>query len=108
MATVVDWPAKVLGAAAIKFKAPVSAFLWKPEVDHPCLIGRVYMDLSGRFQDGRLIRTSRIMGVTEEQGWTIAVTFSGSHYLLIQDESDACFALDTLLVTGSVVHGTVH
>ncbi|MDU8608721.1 MULTISPECIES: hypothetical protein [Pseudomonas syringae group] len=108
MATVVDWPAKVLAAAAIKFEAPVAAFLWKPQVDHPCLIGRVYMDLSGRFQDGRLIRTSRIIGTTEEQGWTIAITLSGSCYLLIQDESDLCFVDGRLLPPSLLVNSMVH
>ena len=41
------------------------------------------MDLSGRFQDGRLIRTSQIVSLTEEHGYSIAHTFSGSHYLLV-------------------------
>lgn len=83
MATVIDWPPLVLAAAALRFKTAVGAFLWMPEVEFPCLIGRVYMDLSGRFQDGRLIRTSQIVSLTEEHGYSIAHTFSGSHYLLV-------------------------
>ncbi|WP_458130265.1 hypothetical protein [Pseudomonas sp. Z2-11] len=83
MATVINWPLQVLAAAALKFRTPVGAFLWMPEVEFPCLIGRVYMDLSGRFQDGRLIRTSQIVSLTEEYGHSIARTFSGSQYLLV-------------------------
>lgn len=75
MATVVDWPAEVHAAASIKFVAPIGAFLWRSKVDHPCLICRVYMDLSGRFQDGGLIRASQTIGGAGAAGWTIATTF---------------------------------
>lgn len=85
MASFVDWPRQVRAAAALKFTTPVGAFLWLPEVQFPCLVGQVFMDLSGRFQDGRLIRTSQIIRLQEERGWTIAVTFSGSYYLLIYE-----------------------
>lgn len=85
MATVVDWPPQVLAAAALKFTTPVGAFLWMPEVEFPCLVGRVFMDLSSRFQDGRMIRTSQIIRLQEERGWTIAITFSGSYYLLVHE-----------------------
>lgn len=66
------------------------------------------MDHSGRFQNGRLIRTSRIIRVKEQQGWTIVITFSGSHYLLIEDEGEPCFAVGSLLIPGTVVNGIVH
>ncbi|RMO86717.1 hypothetical protein ALQ33_03813 [Pseudomonas syringae pv. philadelphi] len=83
MATVINWPPQVLAAAVMKLKTDIGAFLWMPEVEFPCLIGRVFMDRSGRFLDGRLIRTSRIVSLTEEHGYAIANTFSGSHYLLV-------------------------
>lgn len=67
MPTVVDWPAEVHAAASIKFVAPIGAFLWRSKVDHPCLICRVYMDLSGRFQDGGLIWASQTIGGPEQQ-----------------------------------------
>lgn len=88
MATVIEWPPQVLAAAALKFNTPVTAFLWMPKIDFPCLIGRVYMDHRGRFQDGRLIRTSEIVSVVEESGYSIAGTFSGSHYVLIHVGED--------------------
>lgn len=88
MATAINWPPLVLAAAALKFEAPVTAFLWMPKVDFPCLIGRVYMDLRGRFEDGRLIRTSEIVSLTKESGYSVAGTFSGSRYVLIHDGDD--------------------
>lgn len=43
MASAVEWPTEVLAAATVKFEAPVDAFLWKPVIDSPCLVGRVFM-----------------------------------------------------------------
>lgn len=88
MATVIDWPPLVLAAAALKFEAPVTAFLWMPKIDFPCLIGRVFMDRRGRFQDGRFIRTSEIVSLAEENGYSVAGTFSGSRYVLIHVGDD--------------------
>jgi hypothetical protein len=68
MAIVVDWPPQVLAAATVKLTTPISALLWMPEIDYPCLIGRIYMDLNNRFGDGRLIKTSQILRLTEEGG----------------------------------------
>lgn len=39
MATVLDWPSAVVIAAALKFKAPVSAILWLPEIQYPVWLG---------------------------------------------------------------------
>lgn len=91
MAIVLDWPSAVVSAAAHKFNVPVSAILWLPEIEYPCLVGHVFMDLSSRFADGRLIRTSEVMEVFEEGDYTIARTFSGSHYLLVGTRGN-CFA----------------
>lgn len=108
MATVVDWPPQVLAAAALKFKTPVDAFLWMPVIDFPCLVGRVYMDLSGRFQDGRLIRTSQVTRLTEEDGWTIVRTFAGSHYLLVQVDGNAFLGLSKLQLASTEPDGIIH
>jgi len=108
MAAVVDWPPRVLAAAALKFETPVSALLWMPEIDYPCLVGRIYMDLSNRFQDGRLIRTSQILRLTEERAWTIAHTFSGSRYLLIQPDGNAFSGLSKIRMISPEPKGNVH
>jgi hypothetical protein len=108
MAIAVDWPPQILVAASLKFQTPVSALLWMPEIEYPCLIGRVYMDLSGRFLDGRLIRTSQIIRLIDEDGWTIARTFSGSHYLLVQHDSNLFSGLEKLRLMSSEPQGSVH
>ncbi|WP_122262510.1 hypothetical protein [Pseudomonas syringae] len=108
MASAVEWPTQILAAATVKFEAPVGAFLWKPVVDSPCLVGRVFMDLTGRFQDGRLIRTSQIVGLTQEKDWTIARTFSGSHYLLVEGDSNLWFASGKLLVALPELNSPFH
>ncbi|MFA0927998.1 hypothetical protein RA263_27180 [Pseudomonas syringae pv. tagetis] len=84
MATPISWPSEVVAAATIEFKAPVTAYLWMPEPEYPCLIGRVFMDRRGRFDDGRLIRTSTVMSLRVEAGCLLARTFSGSDYVLVQ------------------------
>jgi hypothetical protein len=108
MALAVDWPPQVLVAATLKFQTPVSALLWQPEIDYPCLVGRIYMDLSNRFRDGRLIRTSQIIRLIDEDGWTIARTFSGSHYLLIQPEGNTFSGLRKLRLMSPEPEGDVH
>lgn len=108
MAIAVDWPAQVLAAATVKLATPISALLWQPEIDYPCLVGRIYMDLSNRFGDGRLIRTSQIMRLIEEDGWTIAHTFSGSRYLLIEASDNPFAGLGKLRLTSSEPQGSLH
>ncbi|PYD29617.1 hypothetical protein [Pseudomonas syringae] len=108
MASAVEWPTQVLAAATVKLETPIGAFLWKPVVDPPCLVGRVFMDLTGRFQDGRLIRTPQIVGLTQEKGWTIARTFSGSNYLLVEGDSNFCFSSGKLLVALPELNSTFH
>ncbi|WP_236275210.1 hypothetical protein [Pseudomonas congelans] len=108
MATVIDWPPQVLAAAAMKLKTDVGAFLWMPEVEFPCLIGRVFMDRSGRFLDGRLIRTSRIMSLTEEHGYSIAHTFSGSRYLLVSLDGNPFFGQSSLRLVATGASANVH
>ncbi|PYD20111.1 hypothetical protein DND36_25615 [Pseudomonas savastanoi pv. glycinea] len=108
MATVIEWPPQVLAAAAMKLKTDVGAFLWMPEVEFPCLIGRVFMDRSGRLLDGRLIRTSRIVSLTEEYGYSIAHTFSGSHYLLVHPAGNPFTGQSRLRLVANVASANVH
>ena len=93
MASVVEWPCQVLSAASMRFETPITGFLWMPQIEGFCLVGRVFMDSRGRFQDGRLIRTSTIMEFVEEGDHIVARTFSGSHYVLVQDQNDDLFGL---------------
>jgi hypothetical protein len=108
MATVIDWPPQVLAAAAMKLKTDVGAFLCMPEVEFPCLIGRVFMDRRGRFLDGRLIRTSRIMSLTKEHGYSIAHTFSGSHYLLVHPAGNPFSGQSGLRLANTGASASVH
>ncbi|WP_439858313.1 hypothetical protein [Pseudomonas syringae] len=108
MATVIDWPPQVLAAAALKFKAPVTAFLWMPEVEFPRLIGRAYMDHSGGFQDGRLIRTSEIVSLIEGYGYSIGRTFAGGHYLLVHLDGNLFSGQSKLRLANTGASVSVH
>lgn len=108
MASAVDWPAEVVKAAAQKLETPVGAILWLPVIEYPCLVGRVYLDRSGRFADGRLIRTSEVMALIEEGDHTIARTFSGSHYLLVPGGGNAFAGLQHLPRISAFSAGGVH
>ncbi|PYD08970.1 hypothetical protein [Pseudomonas syringae] len=108
MATVIDCPPQVLAAAAMKLKTDVGAFLWMSDFEFPCLIGRVFMDRSGRFLDGLLIRTSQIMSLTEEYGYSIAHTFSGSHYLLVHPAGNPFSGQSGLRLSTTGASASVH
>lgn len=89
MATAIEWPALILKASTVKFAEPITGYLWMPEAKFPCVIGRVYMDRTGRFKDGRLIRTSVVMSLYEEAGYVVAVTIAKSRYVLVHDRERA-------------------
>lgn len=108
MATAIDWPALVLKASAVKFIEPITAYLWMPEAEYPYVIGKVYMDRKGRFKDGRLIRTSAVMSLYEEAGYSIAVTFAGSRYVLVLDDGDSLLKLTVRRPTISDRQGNIH
>lgn len=93
MARAIDWPCRVLSAASMTFETPITGFLWMPYIEGFCLVGRVFMDSRGRFQDGRLIRTSAILEFTDDGDYIVARTFSGSHYVLVRDQGDDFFGL---------------
>ncbi len=47
------------------------------------------MDRTGRFIDGRLIRTAVVMSLYEEAGYVVAVTIANSRYVLVHDRGRA-------------------
>lgn len=108
MAIALDWPSAVVTAAALKFKTPVSGVLWLPEIEYPCLTGRVFMDLSGRFADGRLIRTSEVRELIQEGDYTIARTCGRSHHLLVEARGNSFAVLRRLPRVRPFLIGSVH
>lgn len=92
MARATDWPSTVLSAVSVSFETSITGFLWMPQIEGFCLVGRVFMDSRGRFQDGRLIRTSAILEFTDDGDYIVARTFSGSHYVLVRDQGDDFFS----------------
>lgn len=83
MAEALQWPTEVISAATEQFTRPVTGYLWMPLPEGAAFVGQVYMDANGRFEDGRLIRTSAIMSLRDELGYLVADTFSGSCYVLV-------------------------
>lgn len=108
MTMMLDWPPAVLAAAALKFKAPVSAILWLPEIEYPCLTGRVFMNLSGRFADGRLICTSEVRELIEDGDYKIARTCGRSHYFLVEARGNSFAGLRRLPRVRPCVSNSVH
>lgn len=76
-------PSLVLHAARLTFTGGVTAFLYHPEVLGFCLVGIVYRDWKDRFRSGRYIRTSSVREFEREHGYLIAITESGSRYVLV-------------------------
>lgn len=76
-------PTPVLEASHLSFFGGVTGYLYQPQVWGFCLIGHVFFDSKDRFRTGRLIRTSSVLEFHDEQGYLIAVTTSGSRYVLI-------------------------
>lgn len=76
-------PPAVMQVASVEFALPTTGILYLPELEGFSLVGRVYSDLRKRFADGRLIRTSTVLGFHEDQGYQIALTSSGSCYVLV-------------------------
>lgn len=79
----IEIPALVLEAYELSFPGGVTGYLYQPQVWGFCLIGHVFFDSKDRFKTGRLIRTSPVREFHDEQGYLIAVTSSGSRYVLI-------------------------
>ncbi|BBI43269.1 hypothetical protein KPSA1B_101995 [Pseudomonas syringae pv. actinidiae] len=89
----IEIPTPVLQASHLSFLGGVTGYLYQPQVWGFCLIGHVFFDSKDRFKTGRLIRTSSVREFQDDQGYLIAVTTSGSRYVLIDvdvilDQSD--------------------
>lgn len=78
-------PRAVLEAATISFERGITAYLFEPELVGFCLEGTIYGDSKNRFQSGRLIRTSAVMEFEMCTDYVIAVTWSGSRYVLVAE-----------------------
>lgn len=76
-------PRAVAEAALAEFAAPMTGVLYRPALEGFCLIGNVFHDQRRRFADGRLIRTSTVLRFVECSGYQIALTVSGSRYVLV-------------------------
>lgn len=76
-------PDDVVNAARLNFGIGITAYLHHPEVCGFSLTGRVYFDRKDRFQNGRLIRTSDVLEFVEIADHLVAVTLTGSTYVLI-------------------------
>ncbi|MCF5164794.1 hypothetical protein GIW45_12120 [Pseudomonas congelans] len=76
-------PVEVSDATLINFGHAITAFLHQPEIEGFSLVGRVYFDHKNRFENGRLIRTSDIVEFAEIANHFVAITLTGSAYVLI-------------------------
>lgn len=76
-------PEAVEAATLLQFTGGVTAFLYEPRMYGFSLVGMVYKDRKDRFRSGRLIRTSDITELLDEHGYLIALTISGSRYVLV-------------------------
>lgn len=81
-------PRDVLEASRINFGRAITAFLHQPEVEGFSLVGRVYFDHKDRFKSGRLIRTSNVIEFIDIADYLIAITLTGSAYVLIAPQCD--------------------
>ena len=69
------------------FSRPVTAYLTEARIIACCFIGVTHRHIradpvSGRFTDGRLIRTSVILRVAQEGEFWVFHTYSGSFYVM--------------------------
>lgn len=79
-------PSLVLRATKFTFTGGVTAFLYQPKVFGFCLVGILYRDWKHRFRSGRVIRTSNVREFDDQHGYLIAITESGSRYVLIDPD----------------------
>ena len=52
------------------------------------LTGIVYFDQKNRFKDGRRIRTSMIVEFVDQGGYSVALTYTGSAYVLVPESPE--------------------
>lgn len=75
------------------FSQPVTAYLTEARIIACCCIGVTHRHIradpvSGRFTDGRLIRTSDILRVGQEGGLWVLHTYTGSFYVIASFRAD--------------------
>ena len=81
-------PIEVLDASRINFGRAITAFLHQPVIEGFSLVGRVYFDRKDRFKSGRLIRTSNVVEFIEVAEYLVAITLTGSCYVLIAPDGE--------------------
>lgn len=79
-------PDAVREAVERSYPIAITGFLFAPEMHGFCLCGRVFFDQKERFKTGRLIRTSTVIEFIEANGYPVALTYSGSAYVLVAED----------------------
>jgi len=75
-------PKIISDAQALDFGVPITGYLCCALVQFPCLVGIVFTDQRGRFEDGGCIRTSWVENSFILHGYLICETVSGSRYVV--------------------------
>lgn len=77
-------PECVTRARATGFASLVRGYLYHAAIDLHlgCLVGIVYGERRGRFEDGAVIRSSRLEGGWEQEGFRLYRTVNGSLYVV--------------------------
>jgi len=77
-------PESVNRARAVEFGSLVTGYLYHAAIDLHlgCLVGIVYGERRGRFEDGAIIRSSRLEGGWEQDGFRLYRTVNGSIYVV--------------------------
>ncbi|GLO47139.1 hypothetical protein PPUN109347_37020 [Pseudomonas putida] len=77
-------PECVTRARAAGFASLVTGYLYHAAIDLHlgCLVGIVYGERRGRFEDGAVIRSSRLEGGWEQDGFRLYRTVNGSIYVV--------------------------
>ncbi|PBP46177.1 hypothetical protein CCL13_12305 [Pseudomonas syringae] len=79
-------PRSVDEAAKIHCAMAITGYLYCPQLCGFCFEGVIYFDRKERFASARLIRTPVVSDFLEINGYWIALTSSGSAYVLVGEE----------------------
>lgn len=79
-----DIPASVERAIKVNFGEPITGYLCCALFDHDinCLVGIVFRESRGRFDDGATIRTSTLIRSAEHGDYMLFETIGGSRYVI--------------------------
>lgn len=77
-------PDEVANAARMNFGIGVTAYLHNAEICGFSLTGQIYFDYKDRFKNSRLIRTSDVLEFVDFAGYLVAMTCTGSAYVLVE------------------------